>query len=97
VSDIGALIIGILADCEIRQASHKEVEKRYGKNTIAGITYENPRKIHLCRTMDHQDKIRCLLHEVAHYYCAYVMHDTDASEHFVEELAAKWHEELYKP
>ena len=94
--ELSRLLLDMIVDLSITQTTKKELAKRFGQGAVAGIEFET-NKIYLLRTQPHPDKVRSLLHELAHYHMQYNQ-GIDAEkqdEEKVEELATRWQSALY--
>ena len=95
--DIGRLVLDLVADVDIRRVSKARVKKKFG-TAVAGITDNyKANKIYISKGQQHAETIRCILHELSHYYS--IKYENipleKQNEDSVEERAAKWQKILY--
>jgi hypothetical protein len=69
--DIGRLVFDLVADVDIRRVPLVRVKELFGRNAVAGIIENSSNcTIYIGKGQSHADTVRCLLHELAHYYVA---------------------------
>ena len=96
IGGLARLLVDMVVDMNIKQSTEKEVRRRFGDDKIAGIEYET-NTIYLVKKLPHADKVRNLLHELAHYYRNEIKGiDTSIEDEDVTEATAiKWQDKLY--
>lgn len=95
-------LFDILADITIVQCSEKKIEQIVDKydapKNLMGMYEYKTNTIYLRKSLNHEEKLRTLFHEMAHAYSRNIMlveGQGDLSEDQVENMAAKWHQDLY--
>lgn len=96
--DIGRLVIDLLVDVDIKRTSKRRVEEKFGKTAVAGIE-ETAKKttIYISKGQQHAETIRCVLHELSHYYESKYKNNPmeNHDEEVIEQRAANWQKALY--
>lgn len=88
----------LLVDVDVRRVSKKEVERRFGDDAVAGILDTGKKStIYISKGQPHAETIRCVLHELSHYYeCKYQNNPMENhDEDVIENRAAVWQKILY--
>jgi len=96
--DIGRLVLDLISDVDIKRVSPERVRELFGKNAVAGIRENGVNNtIYVGKGQSHADTVRCILHELSHYY-SYKYENIPPDQHdeeTIEHRASAWKKVLY--